>query len=38
MRTPWDELHRAYFSGEALSTYLTTARPARAISGLDRDA
>jgi hypothetical protein len=24
MRTPWDELHRAYFNGEALWTYLTT--------------
>jgi hypothetical protein len=24
MSTPWDELHRAYFNGEALWTYLTT--------------
>jgi hypothetical protein len=24
MHTPWDELHRAYFNGEALWTYLTT--------------
>jgi hypothetical protein len=24
MQTPWDELHRAYFNGEALWTYLTT--------------
>jgi hypothetical protein len=24
MQTPWDELHRAYFNGEALRTYLTT--------------
>jgi hypothetical protein len=24
MSTPWDPLHRAYFSGEALWTYLTT--------------
>jgi hypothetical protein len=24
MNTPWDELHRAYFNGEALWTYLTT--------------
>src|SRR5262245_55073837 len=24
MSTPWDELHRAYFYGEALWTYLTT--------------
>jgi hypothetical protein len=23
MSTPWDELHRAYFNGEALWTYLT---------------
>ena len=26
MNTPWDPLHRAYFNGEALWTYLTTAR------------
>ena len=24
MSTPWDQLHRAYFNGEALWTYLTT--------------
>jgi hypothetical protein len=24
MSTPWDALHRAYFNGEALWTYLTT--------------
>lgn len=24
MQTPWDPLHRAYFNGEALWTYLTT--------------
>jgi hypothetical protein len=24
MNTPWDPLHRAYFNGEALWTYLTT--------------
>jgi hypothetical protein len=24
MNTPWDALHRAYFNGEALWTYLTT--------------
>jgi hypothetical protein len=24
MQTPWDQLHRAYFNGEALWTYLTT--------------
>ena len=24
MNTPWDELHRAYFNGEAMWTYLTT--------------
>jgi hypothetical protein len=24
MSTPWDSLHRAYFNGEALWTYLTT--------------
>ena len=24
MSTPWDPLHRAYFNGEALWTYLTT--------------
>ena len=24
MHTPWDQLHRAYFNGEALWTYLTT--------------
>ena len=24
MHTPWDALHRAYFNGEALWTYLTT--------------
>jgi hypothetical protein len=24
MNTPWDELHGAYFNGEALWTYLTT--------------
>ncbi len=24
MHTPWDPLHRAYFNGEALWTYLTT--------------
>jgi hypothetical protein len=24
MNTPWDPLHRAYFNGEALYTYLTT--------------
>ena len=24
MNTPWDELHRAYFNGEAVWTYLTT--------------
>jgi hypothetical protein len=24
MNTPWDPLHRAYFNGEALRTYLTT--------------
>lgn len=24
MNTPWDEMHRAYFNGEALWTYLTT--------------
>ena len=24
MNTPWDQLHRAYFNGEALWTYLTT--------------
>jgi hypothetical protein len=24
MNTPWDELHRTYFNGEALLTYLTT--------------
>jgi hypothetical protein len=26
MSTPWDALHRAYFNGEALWTYLTTRR------------
>jgi hypothetical protein len=24
MQTPWDELHRAHFNGEALRTYVTT--------------
>ena len=24
MHTPWDSLHRAYFNGEAMWTYLTT--------------
>jgi hypothetical protein len=27
MHTPWDALHRAYFNGEALWTYLTTSFP-----------
>src|SRR5262249_56881996 len=27
MSTPWDALHRAYFNGEALWTYLTTPFP-----------
>ena len=29
MNTPWDPLHRAYFNGEALWTYLTTPFSAR---------
>ena len=29
MQTPWDQLHRAYFNGEALWTYLTTGSACR---------
>ena len=46
MNTPWDPLHRAYFNGEALWTYLTTPfllamdgvrRGNRAVAGGRRD-
>ena len=45
MQTPWDPLHRAYFNGEALWTYLTTlflltmdgVRGNGALAGGDRD-
>ncbi|HEY3028835.1 MAG TPA: hypothetical protein VGJ68_01485 [Bradyrhizobium sp.] len=46
MHTPWDPLHRAYFNGEAMWTYLTTpfllamddvGRGDRAVAGGGRD-